>query len=134
MTTMPAQRLFTVEEYERMVADGILCEDEHVELIRGMIVQMPAMGPPHRACVTALQDWFSQHLPRTALVQVQGAIRLPPRWEPEPDVAIIRRRPDFYRTQHPGAADVFLLIEVSATSLGYDRDVKLPGYADAGIP
>ncbi len=53
---------------------------------------------------------------------------------PRPDIAILHPRDDFYTHGHPMPADVFFLIEVSDTTLSYDRKVKLPLYARAGIP
>ncbi|MEJ7871360.1 MAG: Uma2 family endonuclease, partial [Rubrobacteraceae bacterium] len=61
-------------------------------------------------------------------------IILPDSSEPEPDVTVLRPRDDFYAAGHPVPEDVLLLIEVSDTSLEYDREVKLPLYARAGIP
>ena len=95
---------------------------------------MVAIGGRHAACVSRLNDWFLPRLPRTAAVRVQDPIRLPPRTEPEPDLVIVHRRADFYASGHPGPEDIFLVIEVSDTTLGYDRGVKLPLYAAAGIP
>ncbi|MCL6500075.1 MAG: Uma2 family endonuclease [Firmicutes bacterium] len=113
---------------------GILREDERLELIGGEIIEMAAIGSRHAACVGFFLDWLVRHLPMTAAVRVQDPIRLPPGSEPEPDIAVVRRRADFYATAHPGPDDVLLLIEVADTSLTYDRDVKMPLYAAAGIP
>src|SRR5579883_185599 len=111
------RRLFSVDEYERMIALGILEEGERVELLEGEIYCMAAMGARHFACVMDAYDWFRLHLGSRATVRAQGPLRLPPRYEPEPDIAIVRHRSDSYRTAHPGAADVLLLIEVADTSL-----------------
>ena len=54
--------------------------------------------------------------------------------EPQPDVALLRWRDDYYRTAHPHAEDVLLIIEISDSTLRYDRDVKVPLYAKNGIP
>ena len=129
----PVRRLFTVDEYECMAEAGVLHEDEHVELIEGEIVRMAAIGARHAACVTDLQNWFVPRLLGRAIVRTQNPLRLA-RSEPEPDILIVRPRADSYRTAHPGPADVLLLIEVAQSSLGYDRDRKLPLYAAAGIP
>lgn len=128
------RRLFTVDEYERMAEAGILHEDERVELIEGEIVRMAAIGALHAVCVTDLQNWFVPRLLGRAIVRVQNPVRLLPRSEPEPDILIVRPRADNYRKSHPGPADVQLLIEVAQSSLGYDRERKLPLYAAAGIP
>ena len=128
------RRLLSIEEYERMGAAGILDEDERVELIDGVLVQMAAVGDRHVACVIRLTDWFGMHAAGRAFVSVQNPIRLPPRTEPEPDLVLVRRRTDTYRGGVPGPDDTLLVIEVSDTTLAYDRDVKVPRYAAAGIP
>ena len=131
---LPTRRLLTIEEYDRMGELGILHEDDRIELIDGELVQMTAIGGTHAASVTRLDGWFNARLVGRATVRVQNPIRLPPRTEPEPDIAIVRFRLDFYATKHPEPEDVLLPIEVSDTTLGYDRGVKLPLYAAAGIP
>jgi Uma2 family endonuclease len=131
-TTHP--RLFTVDEYYRMAEAGILRSDERVELIEGVITQMSPIGGPHMANVNRINFQFSRMLGKRAITSVQNPVRLSERTEPEPDVAILRWRDDFYRAGPPGPSDVLLIIEVSDTTLGYDRDIKLPLYAVAGIP
>lgn len=132
--TWPQRRLFTVDEYDGMIRAGILREGERVELVEGAILCMAAMGTGHMACISRAQERFAAALPRHAAIRVQGPLRLPPNWEPEPDLAIVRRRADHYASHHPGPADVLLVIEVADTSLAFDRDVKQPRYAAAGIP
>ena len=129
----PVRRLFTVDEYECMAEAGVLHEDERVELIEGEIVRMAAIGARHAMCVTDLQEWFMPRLLGRAIVRGQNPLRLA-RSEPEPDILIVRLRADRYGAAHPGPADVLLLIEVAQSSLGYDRQRKLPLYAAAGIP
>jgi Uma2 family endonuclease len=128
------RRRFTIDEYERMIEAGILYEDERVELLEGEIVCIAPIGTPHSGCVDFLNRWFTLHLPPTALVRVQNPIRLEPGSEPQPDICIVRYRADYYRARHPIPEDIFLVIEVADTTLSYDRDVKLPLYAAAGIP
>ena len=129
----PKRRLFNVDEYYRMAEAGIFGPDERVELIEGAIIEMAAMGSPHGGCVTALSYWFSAHLSGRALVRVQLPVHLSNRSEPEPDLALVRPRPDFYRTSHPETPDVLLLIEVADSSLAFDRQSKLPLYAREGV-
>ncbi|MGI8554167.1 MAG: Uma2 family endonuclease [Dehalococcoidia bacterium] len=131
---MPARRLFNVEEYERMGETGILHEEERVELLDGEILQMAAMGSRHAGCVEFLVEWFIARLAGRVIVRVQNPVRLRPRSQPEPDLALLRPRADRYRSAHPGPEDVYLIIEVAESSLAYDRDRKLPRYAKAGIP
>jgi len=122
-----------VDEYERMIDAGILYDGERVELINGEIVHMAALGGPHLACVDRLNVIFVIAVAGRAQVRVQGSIRLPPRSEPEPDLVLLRPSDDFYASGHPGPLDIFLVIEVSHSSLQHDRRVKVPMYARAGI-
>jgi Uma2 family endonuclease len=129
-----ARRRFSVDEYDRMIEAGILQEDEHVELLGGEIVCMAPIGISHANLVSFLLNWFARRLPEAFHIRVQDPIRLPPKSEPEPDIAIVRGPVGSYSHAHPGPADVLLLIEVADSSLAYDRDVKGPLYAAAGIP
>ena len=128
------RRRFTLDEYHRMGEVGILHEDDRVELIHGEIVQMTPIGPPHAAAVAALAQRFARILGDRAVVWPQNPVVIMPDSEPQPDVVLLRPRLDLYRIRHPGPADILLLIEVADTSLRYDRAVKLPLYAGAGIP
>ena len=132
-TTTPTRRPFTVEEYCAMAEAGILAEDERVELIDGEIIVMPPLGEPHEHGTDWLNRRLTYRLYDRALVRVQGSIRLNDGSLPQPDIAVLRLRPEHYR-ERPTPADVFLLVEVADTSLEYDRDVKLSRYAAAGIP
>ena len=138
MTTMPAppitKRRFSVKEYYLMAEAGILSPRDRVELIDGEIVQMAAIGSYHAACVDTLTRLFIETLGRRVIVRVQNPVRLSEYSEPEPDVALLRPRADFYRDAHPRAGDVMLIVEVSHSTVEYDRDVKTPLYAEAGIP
>ena len=134
MTTQLSRRLFTVHEYYRMADAGILTEDDRVELIEGEIVQMAAIGSRHAACVDRLNQLFSARVAERAIVRVQNPVRLSERSEPQPDLALLRPRPDFYATAHPMPQDVLLVVEVADTSAGIDPAEKLPLYARSGIP
>jgi Uma2 family endonuclease len=128
------KRRFTVDEYYRMAEAGILFEDDHVELIEGEVIEMTPIGGRHAACVDRLTKILVQRVGDAAIVRVQGPIRLSDNTEPQPDVALLRLRTDFYAEAHPTPEDVLLIIEVSETSLEYDREMKVPLYARAGIP
>lgn len=127
------KRLFTVEEYHRMVPAGILTEDDRAELIEGEIVEMAPIGSRHAACVDRLNHRFTRQLGPDVIARVQNPICLGEHSEPQPDVTLLRPRADFYARAHPGPEEVLLLVEVAETSPEYDRDVKLPLYARAGI-
>jgi Uma2 family endonuclease len=133
MTVQIQTRPFTVDEYHKMIQANILTEDDRVELLAGEIVQMSPIGTRHAACVNRLNHIFTLALGQRAIVSVQNPIQLSDLSEPEPDVAIVKSRPDFYANAHPKPEDVLLLVEVADTSVGIDRTVKLPLYAEAGI-
>ena len=131
---VPTRHRFTVDDLERMVHAGILPEDARVELIEGELYDMNPIGWAHQAVVDRMTALFVLRLGDRAIVRTQGPIRLSPHTLPQPDLALLRPRPDYYRHAGPTPADVFLLVEVSDTTLAYDRDVKLPLYAQAGVP
>jgi Uma2 family endonuclease len=127
------RRLFTVEEYHRMAEAGILSEDDRVELIEGELVTMSPIGSRHAACVARLTALLFPVEGR-GILWVQNPIRLGARSEPQPDVTLLRYRPDFYASAHPGPEDVLLVVEVAETSADSDRSLKIPLYARYGIP
>jgi len=124
---------FTVEQYEELVEAGILTEDDRVELVRGEIVEKMTIGPAHAASVNRLNRLFQRRLGDSALVAVQNPVRLADS-EPEPDLALLKPRGDFYEGATPRGEDVLLIVEVSDATLETDRTLKREIYAEAGIP
>ncbi len=125
---------FTVDDYYRMLAAGILTEDSRVELIEGEVIAMAPIGSRHAGCINRIVHVLSPQLADRAILSIQNPIRLSPYTEPQPDVALLRPREDFYASGHPGPRDVLLVVEVAETSGDYDRRVKVPLYGRAGIP
>jgi Uma2 family endonuclease len=134
MASLPQKHLITVHEYHRMAEVGLLAPDARVELIEGEIIDMPPIGLDHAGVVNLLNHLFVRAVDTRAVVQPQAGVRLDLRSEPQPDLAVLAPRADFYRGKHPAPEDVLLLIEVSDSTLRYDRDVKIPLYARHGIP
>ena len=134
VTELITRRRFTVDEYHRMAEAGILGEDDRVELIEGEIVEMSPSGWRPQACVDRLTHRLVPVLQSRAILRPQGPIRLSSDSEPQPDLVVLRPRADFYAEGGPGPEDVLWLIEISDTSLRYDRDVKVPLYGRYGIP
>lgn len=132
-TQTPTRYRFTTQEYERMGEIGILGEDDRVELINGEIIQMSALGNKHVRCVNRINRLLVPALSEQAIVSIQNPVVIPEHNEPEPDVAVLKPEAE-NRDSNPMSEDVLVLIEVSDTTLAYDRDVKLPIYARAGIP
>ncbi len=133
MAELLTRRRFTVDDYYRMAAAGVLTEDDRVELLDGEIVMMAPLGSWHSATVKWLNRFWASQLGDRATVSVQDPVRLDRYSEPQPDVALLRPRADFYRERHPEPPDVFLVIEVADTTTETDRRVKMPLYARAGI-
>jgi Uma2 family endonuclease len=135
MAIMLKTHRFTVDEYHRMGEAGIFSEDDRVELLAGEIVEMSPIGPLHAGTVDRLNALFSSRLGGEVIVRVQNPLLLRTEdSEPQPDVVLLRPRPDFYARSHPEALDVYLVIEVADTSVVADREVKFPIYARAGVP
>ena len=130
---LPRHRI-TVDEYHRMAEVGLLAPDARVELIEGEIIDMPPIGDVHGTTVDWLTEMLVPIMKGKAIVRVQGSIRLSPYSEPQPDIALLKPRPGRYRNGPPAGVDTFLAIEVSDSSLRYDREVKVPLYARHGVP
>lgn len=130
----PSRYRFTVDEYYRMAEAGIFMEDDPVELIEGEIIEMSPEGGPHAACISKQQALFDARLAGRAITRVQHPIHLGDDSEPEPDLALVRPREDWYAGGHPRVEDVFLAIEVAHSTLAFDRNRKVPHYGRNGIP
>jgi len=124
---------FTVDAYQRLAELGVLREDDRVELIAGQVVEMSPIGNRHASCVRRLIRVFSQRVADVAIIDAQNPVVLGTHDAPQPDLVLLAPRADAYPT-HPRAGDILLVIEVADTTLAYDRDVKIPLYARAGIP
>ncbi len=130
---VPNPKRLTIDEFHQMAEAGYFLPDERVELIRGEIVEMPPMGSRHIACVIQLNRLLSTLIPRV-LLSPQCPLQLPEcETEPQPDLALLWPRGDL-ASNPPIAADVPLVIEIAESSLSHDRDVKIPLYAESGIP
>lgn len=134
MSVQIARRHFNVAEYYKMAAAGVFTEDDRVELIEGEIVEMNPIGSRHAACVGRLTKFLGRLAGDEAIVWVQNPVQVSDYSEPLPDVALLKRRDDFYAQANPRPTDVLLIIEVADSSVEYDRNIKMPLYARAGIP
>lgn len=133
MSEVIERHQFTARQYEKMIALGIIDPEARVELIDGEIIAMSPANEPHEGMVRLILNRLMPLVGRLATVDVQNAIALDDRSRPEPDLMLLKHRPDAYRDHRPGPQDVLLLIEVADSSLQKDRTVKLPRYARAGI-
>ena len=132
MSMMRVRHKLSVDDYEQMIEFGILNANDHVELIRGEIVEKMPKGSRHSRCVNRLVRHLNAVAGSRWLVSSQNPVRLDDS-EPEPDGMLLRPRDDEYEGANPVAADVEVVIEVSDTTLGYDRTEKLSLYAEAAI-
>jgi Uma2 family endonuclease len=132
----------TVEQYRRMIDEGIVPEDSTVELLRGVMVRKDRsvigedpMGhsPLHRVVVALLTKLAAKIDDGTRHLQIQLPVVCPPDGEPEPDAAIVSGNPRDYTGRLPTSADVSCVVEVAHSSLERDREDKLAIYAAAGI-
>jgi Uma2 family endonuclease len=126
---MATRYRFRVEEFERAF-QGV----PHVELLGGEVYQMSPIGPKHLYAVMRMDHRLREALGPKAVVAVQSPLRLFEDSEPEPDLLVLKPPLERYQDRLPTPEDVLLLVEVADTSLEFDREAKLPLYAEAGIP
>ncbi len=127
-------KCWTVEDYHRMIAAGILTPADRVELLNGQIIEMVPQDPSHAANTSSFGNQLVVKLADRAWIRTQLPLTLTPDSEPEPDIAIVHIDTKLYRDRHPSPTDVFWLIEIANTTLRRDRTLKAPLYAQAGIP
>ena len=130
----PRPHRITVDEYHRMAEVGLLAPDARVELIEGVIIDMAPIGPPHCSAVDLLSELLILAAKGRAIIRTQGSVRLN-RWtEPQPDIAVLKSRLGRYRLAHPSGKDIYLVIEVSQSSLRFELNAKAKLYARYGVP
>jgi Uma2 family endonuclease len=128
------KRLFTVDEYYRMGEVGILGPQERTELIDGEILRVSPPGNRHVACVNRATNTFVKAFGERAIVSVQNPLRLNIYNEPQPDIVVLQPRADFYDSTRLAPEHTHFVLEISATSLAFDRKIKLARYAEFGVP
>jgi hypothetical protein len=126
-------RRFTVDEYHRMIDLGIIRAGEPCELLEGWIVEKMSRNPPHDLVLGLVEDEIGRLLPAGWFRRDQSAVTTSDS-EPEPDVAAVRGNRRDFAERHPSAQDTGLVVEVSDTSLDFDRTEKQRTYARASIP
>lgn len=124
---------FTVEEYRKLGEAGILDEDDRIELLDGELVIMSPIGYRHALTINRLIEFFSDRRKDRYIVSAQNPVVIYPASEPQPDIVLVRRSAEVYKTDNPGPSDVLLLVEVADSSLSYDRGAKVRAYGRAGI-
>ena len=129
----PVIHKLTVEAYHALWHAGHLAENDRIELVDGLLIEMPPLGHPHMTLVNRLNRLLVRATGDDAVVSVQNSISLPPWSEPQPDVVLFEPRFISLSAGKPSAADALLVIEVSDSNLRYDRTTKLSLYAREGI-
>jgi len=130
---MPRHKI-NVDEYYRMAEEGLLAPDARVELIEGEIIPMPPIGPVHASHTSYIARQLHEAIGRRAGLRTQNPLRLSEYTEAEPDVVLTVGLENDYFHRHPTASDTLLVIEVSNSTLRYDKGTKLPLYARCGVP
>lgn len=134
VAVFPQKHLTDIAEWHRMGEAGIFPPDARLELIDGEILHMAPIGFNHAGHVNRLISFLTISAQGLAVPSAQNPVQLGDLSEPEPDFLLLRPDPDFYTTRHPKAADVLLLVEVSDTTLRFDREQKRRLYAKHAIP
>lgn len=132
--TSPQRYLINVEQFHKMGEAGIFPPDARIELIEGELLTMAPIGSRHGSAVAVLTRLLVlSPLADRTLLWPQNAVVLSAFSELQPDILLLRPRADNYRDANPEPGDVLLLIEVSDSTLGFDRRRKVPLYARHGI-
>jgi Uma2 family endonuclease len=124
---------FTVDDYYKMIDLGMLKDYEKAEIIEGELIKQMTIGDRHAHVVDFLTKFFIKNVSDDVLVRIQNPLRLSDFNEPEPDV-VLADLTKFDGMRHPRPVEVLLVVEVSDVTLKYDREVKIPLYAESEIP
>lgn len=127
-------RLFSVAEFNRMEAAGVFHPEERLELIEGTILTMSPKGIKHAACNDKAARYLETLVGKRAIIRNQNPIQIGEFSEPQPDLVVAAPVPDKYFEHHPTPSEIFLVMEISSSSLSYDLGMKSKLYAHAGIP
>lgn len=139
----PDPVVFTVDQFHRMLAEGIVVDGQSIELIDGVVMQKGrgaagenplAHGRRHAVTIARVQKRLERHLAdRDYHVRTQLPLTLSDISEPEPDLAVVAGNAGDYLDHHPSAPETVVAIEIADSSLHYDRKTKWATYASAGV-
>jgi Uma2 family endonuclease len=127
------RKKFTVTDFQQMAESGIIKDQDRFELIEGELIDMGKIGTKHAAYVDRLNDLLRDKFGKRVLVRSQNPVELNNYSQPQPDLAIVTRKADYYETRHPQPDEIFLLVEVADSTLELDREIKVPLYAQSKI-
>jgi len=123
----------TVQEYDQMIESGVFDENDRVELLNGAIVEKIPKGKKHSAATDRIAKFLDRRFNEYFFVRNQNPIWLSEFSEPEPDIVLAVLREDEFESSHPTPDEIYLILEVSDSTLNYDRNAKGEAYARAGI-
>lgn len=127
----PTIHAFTIEEYQQFLETRSADASQRYELIKGVIYEMPPIGVEHASTVDILTRLLHTQLGSGYLIRVQNPIQIAES-QPQPDLTVIEWV-KWDRAVLPTAESISLVIEVAATTLAYDREIKAFLYAETGI-
>lgn len=130
---VPKVRPLSVEIYDSMIEKGILTENDNIELLNGRIIEKMPKGTKHSSVTNYITKYFYRSFIDEAVIRVQDPIVLDDFSEPEPDLVLCKTPIEKYSSKHPSPADILLIIEVSDSTIYFDRNDKAMAYANAGI-
>jgi Uma2 family endonuclease len=130
---MAVRHAFTVNEWHRMGDAGLFGDNARMELLDGEVIEMSPIGSPHASCVARLNFLLMQAVGPSALIFPRNPVVLDEHSEPQPDIALLAPRADGYSRSHAVPGEILLLIEISDTTLAFDRDQKSFLYARSGV-
>ncbi len=128
-TSKVSPKRFRVEDFRKMTEAGILPEESGWEIIDGFLIDKMTIGSRHAGVVNRLNRFLTIWAGTRAVTAIQNPIHLGEYNQPEPDIALLKPRADFYAESHPTPTDVLLLVEVSDSTVEYDREIKKSLYA-----
>ena len=126
-------RLITTSEYDRMIEAGIYTENDRIELLNGEIIELMPKGPKHTSANSKIVRFFIRLFDEKLIVRNQDPIILDDFSEPEPDIVLANWDDKEYAENHPTPSDILLVMEISDTTLAYDREAKALAYSRNNI-
>jgi Uma2 family endonuclease len=123
----------TVRQFEKMIAAGVFRDEDHVELLGGLLVEKMVKQDPHNFTIDMLGAILSDDLPDDWIARQEKSVVLGRFWRPEPDIAVVRGPRERYRSKGPRRADLAMLVEVADSSYAKDRGTKWRKYAATGV-
>jgi Uma2 family endonuclease len=121
---------FTVDEYYKLIDLGMIHDYEQAEIIDGELIRTTTVGDRHAQVVNKLNKILIKNVSDEILVSVQNPLRLAEYHEPDIVLADLTK---YDGSRHPRPKETLVVIEVSDSTLKYDRDTKIPLYAEAEI-